>query len=184
MTSAEMAGRRQTLEYARFLVDRVPGYENASLIDLSSQIGTRETRRVQGDYRVTREDVLSARQFDDQIGLCGTPIEDHLPGKGTVWEYVPEGEAVGIPFSALIPRDGVNTLVAGRCLSAPTTPSLHSLHGPMHGDGSGSRDGGSPRRGERRDREERRASVLSGWSAFYYGEQFSFLARTRRRCRT
>jgi uncharacterized protein YoaH (UPF0181 family) len=118
LTAAEMAGRRQALEYARFLVDRVAGYEGASLIALSSQIGLRETRRVEGDYRVTREDVLSARQFDDQIALCGAPIEDHLPGTGTVWEYLPEGKAVGIPLSALIPRDGANALVAGRCFSA------------------------------------------------------------------
>jgi len=118
LTAAEMEGRRQALEYARFLVDRVPGYENASLVALSSQIGMRETRRVHGDYRVTRDDVLGARQFDDQIGLCGAPIEDHLPGTGTVWEYLPEGEAVGIPFRALIPRDGLNALVAGRCFSA------------------------------------------------------------------
>lgn len=118
LTAAEMEGRRQALEYVRFLVDRVPGYENASLVALSSQIGMRETRRVHGDYRVTRDDVLGARQFDDQIGLCGAPIEDHLPGTGTVWEYLPEGEAVGIPFRALIPRDGLNALVAGRCFSA------------------------------------------------------------------
>lgn len=118
LTAAEMAGRRQALEYARFLIDRVPGYEHASLIALSSQIGMRETRRVHGDYRVTREDVLSARQFDDQIGLCGAPIEDHVPGTGTVWEYLPEGETVGIPISALVPRDGVNALIAGRCFSA------------------------------------------------------------------
>ena len=118
LTEAEMAGRRQALEYARFLVDRVPGYENASLIALSAQIGMRETRRVHGDYRVTRDDVLSARQFDDQIGLCGAPIEDHLPGTGTVWEYLPDGEAVGIPYASLVPRDGVNALVAGRCFSA------------------------------------------------------------------
>ena len=32
LSRAEMEGRRQALEYARFLVDRVPGYENASLI--------------------------------------------------------------------------------------------------------------------------------------------------------
>lgn len=118
LTRAEMEGRRQALEYARFLVDKVPGYENASLIALSSQIGMRETRRVHGDYRVTRDDVLSARQFDDQIGLCGAPIEDHVPGTGTKWEYLPEGSAVGIPFSTLVPRDGVNALVAGRCFSA------------------------------------------------------------------
>jgi hypothetical protein len=118
LTRVEMEGRRQAIEYARFLVDRVPGYENASLVALSSQIGIRETRRVHGDYRVTREDVLSARQFDDQIGLCGAPIEDHQPGTGTRWEYLPEGSAVGIPLRSLVPGDGVNVLTPGRCFSA------------------------------------------------------------------
>jgi hypothetical protein len=118
LTRAEMEGRRQALEYARFLVERVPGYQNASLIALSSQIGIRETRRVHGDYRVTRDDVLSARQFNDQVGLCGAPIEDHQPGTGTMWEYLPEGSAVGIPLRSLIPGDGVNVLTAGRCFSA------------------------------------------------------------------
>lgn len=118
LSEAEMEGRRQALEYARFLVDKVPGYERSSLIALSSQIGMRETRRVYGDYRVTREDVLSARQFDDQIGLCGAPIEDHVPGTGTKWEYLPEGKAVGIPLRSLIPRDGVNVLTPGRCFSS------------------------------------------------------------------
>jgi hypothetical protein len=118
LTKVEMEGRRQALEYARFLVDRVPGYEQASLIALSSQIGIRETRRVHGDYRVTRDDVLSARHFDNQIGLCGAPIEDHVPGTGTKWEYLPEGSAVGIPLGSLVPVDGVNVLMAGRCFSA------------------------------------------------------------------
>jgi hypothetical protein len=120
LTAAEIAGRRQALEYARFLIDRVPGYENAALIALSSQIGLRETRRVYGDYRLSRSDVLAARQFDDQIGLCGAPIEDHHggAGTGTTWEYLPEGEAVGIPLRALIPRDGQNVMIAGRCFSA------------------------------------------------------------------
>ena len=118
LSEAEMAGRRQALEYARVLVDKVPGYEHASLIGSSSQIGMRETRRVHGDYRVTRDDVISARQFDDQIGLCGAPIEDHVPGAGTTWEYLPEGKAVGIPLTSLIPRDGINVMTPGRCFSA------------------------------------------------------------------
>jgi FAD-dependent oxidoreductase family protein len=120
LTSAEMAGRRQALEYARFLVDRVPGYEQADLVAFATQIGVRETRRVYGDYRVTRDDVLSARQFDDQIGLCGAPIEDHFGGGAmdTTWEYLPGGSAVGIPLASLIVRDSINTIVAGRCFSA------------------------------------------------------------------
>jgi hypothetical protein len=120
LTAAEMEGRRQALEYARFLRDRVPGYERADLVALGTQIGLRETRRVYGDYRLTREDVLAARQFDDQVGLCGAPIEDHhgTGGSGTTWEYLPDGEAVGIPLRTLIARDAQNVMVAGRCFSA------------------------------------------------------------------
>lgn len=118
LAQAEMTGRRQALEYVRFLVDRVPGYEHAQLASFGRQIGVRETRRVQGDYRLTREDVLTARQFDDQIGLCGAPIEDHHAGADTHWQYLPEGLCVGIPYRTLIPADGENVLVAGRCFSA------------------------------------------------------------------
>lgn len=120
LTEAEIAGRRQALEYVRFLRDRVPGYERAELVALGTQIGMRETRRVFGDTRVTRDDVLSARQFDDQIGLCGAPIEDHHggAGTGTTWAYLPDGLAVGIPFRSLIVRDALNVLVSGRCFSA------------------------------------------------------------------
>ena len=118
LTAAEIAGRRQALEYARFLVDRVPGYESASLVALGTQIGIRETRRVYGDARLTRDDVLGARQFEDQIGLCGAPIEDHRAGPDTRWAYIPDGGTVGIPFGTLVVRDAVNVLVAGRCFSA------------------------------------------------------------------
>jgi hypothetical protein len=118
LTEAEMAGRRQALEYARFLVDRVPGYERASLVALGTQVGVRETRRVYGDARLTRDDVLAARSFDDAIGLCGAPIEDHHAGADTTWHYLPDGEAVGIPYGTLVVRDAANVLVAGRCFSA------------------------------------------------------------------
>ncbi len=118
LTKSEMAGREQALEYARFLKEKVPGYKNSELYGLSTFLGIRETRRVYGDYRITRDDVLSARQFDDQIALCGAPIEDHHSGDGTEWRYLPEGSAVGIPLSALRVKDAENLLVAGRCFSA------------------------------------------------------------------
>jgi hypothetical protein len=118
LTEAEMAGRRQALEYVRFLVDCVPGYERASLVAFGTGIGVRETRRVYGDYRLTREDVLSGRTFDDGTGLCGAPIEDHHGGADTVWQYLPKGTVVDIPYRSLIVRDAANVLVAGRCFSA------------------------------------------------------------------
>jgi len=117
-SEAEMAGRRQAWEYVRFLIDRVPGYEDASMVTLSSQIGVRETRRVYGDYRLTAEDVMSARWFDDQIGLSGAPLEDHHAEADTRWGYLPDGGTVGIPLRTLIVRDAENVLVAGRDFSA------------------------------------------------------------------
>jgi hypothetical protein len=96
----------------------VPGYEKAELASFGVQIGIRETRRVYGEYRLTEEDVLSANQFDDQVGLCGAPMEDHYDGADTKWQYLPEGRTVGIPYRTLIPRNSKNILVAGRCFSA------------------------------------------------------------------
>ncbi len=118
LSRAEIDGRLQALEYARFLRDCVPGYERAHLAGFGVQIGIRETRRIEGDYRLTRDDVLGARQFDDQIGLCGAPIEDHHGGRDTKWNYLPDGTCVGIPYRTLLPRSVENVLVAGRCFSA------------------------------------------------------------------
>jgi ribulose 1,5-bisphosphate synthetase/thiazole synthase len=118
LTVAEIEGRRQALEYERFLRDYIPGYEAARLVTFSTQIGVRETRRVYGEYRLTREDVLGARKFEDVVGLCGAPIEDHHAGASTKWLYLPDGATVDIPYRTLVPQKIENLYVAGRCFSA------------------------------------------------------------------
>jgi hypothetical protein len=118
LSRAEIEGRRQAMEYTRFLIERVPGYENAALGGLSTQIGVRESRRIHSDYRLTREDVLAARKFEDAIAQCGAPIEEHHAGGDTRWEYLPEGETYHIPYRCLLPQSVDGLLIAGRCLSA------------------------------------------------------------------
>ncbi len=118
LTAAEIEGRKQAEEYTRFLVDRVPGYEHAELGGLSHQIGVRESRRIYGEYRLTRVDVLAATKFEDAVAKCGAPIEDHHAGNDTKWEYLPEGETYDIPYRCLLPQKVEGLLVAGRCLSA------------------------------------------------------------------
>jgi FAD dependent oxidoreductase len=118
LTEAEIEGRKQALEYARFLIDKVPGYERAELAGFSHQIGVRESRRIFGEYRLTKHDVLSARKFEDVVAKCGAPIEDHHGGSDTVWEYLPDGETYDIPYRCLLPETVEGLLVAGRCLSA------------------------------------------------------------------
>jgi hypothetical protein len=123
LTAAEIEGRRQAFIYEDFLRDMVPGYEKAKIIGLSHHIGVRETRRVYGEYRLTKEDCIGGRQFDDQIALCGAPIEDHRQSatgeEETVWGYVEhEGGVYGVPYGTLVPKNRDELWVIGRCFSA------------------------------------------------------------------
>nr|MDT0664595.1 FAD-dependent oxidoreductase [Micromonospora sp. DSM 115978] len=136
LTAAEVAGRRQVAEYVRFLREQVPGYADAYLLSSSTRIGVRESRRLVGRYVLTRDDVLSAREFDDAVARCGAPVEDHDSGDATRWEYVgtsarqptadggelaasaPTGLTYGVPYRTLLPLELEGLLVAGRCLSA------------------------------------------------------------------
>jgi len=118
LTRAEIEGRRQSAEYARFFRENVPGYENAVLVSTSPAIGVRESRRIVGETVLTGEDVVGARSFPDQIARCGAPIEDHHAGSDTRWQYLPEGATYGIPWRALLPLDVEGVVVTGRCFSA------------------------------------------------------------------
>lgn len=123
LTAAEMEGRRQAFEYERFFRDCVPGFAESHIIGLSHQIGVRETRRVYGEYRLTREDCMSVARFEDCVLLCGAPIEDHRAapdGKSdeTVWGYVPNGGAYDVPYRTLVPRGRDEVWAIGRCFSA------------------------------------------------------------------
>ena len=119
---AEREGRRQAYQYEAFFRDGVAGYEDARIIGLATQIGVRETRRVHGEYRLTRADCLEVRRFDDRVLLCGAPIEDHRAGPAgeeeTEWAYVPDGRAYDVPYRTLVPRGRDEVWVAGRCFSA------------------------------------------------------------------
>jgi hypothetical protein len=93
------------------------------VVATSPAIGIRESRRIHGDYVLTRDDVLTGRRFDDEIALCGAPIEDHHAGGDTAWQYVGEGGVYGVPYRALLPAGIEGLLVAGRCFS-----STHDAH--------------------------------------------------------
>ena len=122
LTAAEIEGRRQAFVYEAFFRDCVPGHQEANIIGLSHQIGVRETRRVYGEYRLTREDCLSAARFDDAVLICGAPIEDHRKAEDgeeeTHWAYVSDGAAYDVPYRTLVPKGSDTVWVAGRCFSA------------------------------------------------------------------
>jgi len=119
LSGAEIEGRRQAHELARFLVDKVPGFKRAYLEQSAAQIGVRETRRIRGDYTLTGDDVVQARKFRDAIARSSYPVDIHSPlGEGTLIREVPAGDYYEIPYRCLLPVGLDNLLVAGRCVSA------------------------------------------------------------------
>jgi hypothetical protein len=121
LTQAEVEGRRQAFVYEDFFRDMVPGFEQSNIIGLSHQIGVRETRRVYGEHRLTKEECLSGNMPADRIFLCGAPIEDHrqgLNGEETHWEYIPGAGVYGVPYGTIVPKESRTVWVVGRCFSA------------------------------------------------------------------
>ena len=118
LTKAEAEGRKQVLELEKFFKTYIPGFQNASISEVGSQIGVRETRRIIGEYVLTGLDVLDAKRFPDVVARSGYPIDIHNPeGKGVTANFIREGGAYDIPYRSIVPKKVSNLLLAGRCIS-------------------------------------------------------------------
>ncbi|MBV8073807.1 MAG: FAD-dependent oxidoreductase [Candidatus Eremiobacteraeota bacterium] len=125
LTRAEIEARAQVMELLRFFRTRVPGFERARIAATATQIGIRESRRIVGEYTLTAQDVLEARQFPDAIARSAYPIDIHNPsGSGTVTHRLPPGASYEIPYRCLVPLEVDDLIVAGRCIS--TTHEAHA----------------------------------------------------------
>ena len=131
LTEAQVETRAQVHRIWQFLKANFPGFEDAYITATAPMIGIRETRRILGDYTLTREDVLGAVQFEDGIALGCYPIDIHHPTQsGIFFEALKSGEAYSIPYRCLLPKGIEDLLVAGRCISA-THEALGSVRASM-----------------------------------------------------
>ncbi len=118
LSAGEVDGRRQIVDYFRFLREQVPGFGKAQIVDIAAQVGLRETRRIQGMYALTGEDILASARFDDSIGINAWPMELHRDGR-IDWGFPRDEQRTfnDLPWRMLVPRQVQNLLVAGRCAS-------------------------------------------------------------------
>ena len=122
LTNAELIGRQQVYKILHFLQKYVPGCENARIKSIASHIGIRESRHIQGDYRLTAEDLLNSKVPEDSILLAANSVDVHGRFGPTSNEYVPiKGKYYGVPYRCLIPKGIEQLLIAGRCVSADST---------------------------------------------------------------
>lgn len=122
LTKAEILGRKQVDEILNFLRKYVPGCEDARLKSTASYIGIRESRHIKGEYRLTAEDLLSAKVPEDSILIAANSVDVHGRFGPKSNEYTPiNGSYYGVPYRSLIPLGIDGLLLAGRCISADST---------------------------------------------------------------
>lgn len=109
LTRAQFEGRRRIDEVYAFVRERWPGFENSYIVDLAPQIGVRQTRLLQGEYVVTKQDVQDRLHFPDSVA---------------------RGRDYYTPYRALVPKNVDQLLVAGRHYSATSTAQKTSREIP------------------------------------------------------
>lgn len=104
LTNAEFAARDRIATALESIRADLPGFENAYVLDVAQQMGVRQTRLLQGEYVVTKDDVVNRRHFTDSVA---------------------RGRDYYTPYRALLPRGVDQLLVAGRHYSA--TPEAQRM---------------------------------------------------------
>ena len=104
MTRAEFDARDRISESVDFVKANLPGFENCYIVDVAQQMGVRQTRLLEGEYVMTKDDVTSRRHFADSVA------------RGRDYYY---------PYRSLLPKEVDQLLVAGRHYSA--TPDAQKM---------------------------------------------------------
>jgi len=108
LSRAETDARQAARLAADFLIEKMPGFSSSYMADTATQIGIRLTRRIVGQYTLTRDECEAYSRFDDVIAVAtervmGGPRYD---------------DGFDIPIRILIPRGIEGILVAsGKCVS-------------------------------------------------------------------
>lgn len=93
LTRAEIQGRKHIHALVDFIRGRLPGFENCHVVDVAPQTGVRQTRLLEGEYVLTKEDLTQRTRFDDSVA---------------------RGRDYYMPYRVLLPQKVDNLLVAGR----------------------------------------------------------------------
>ena len=118
LTFGELKGRGDAEVAMDFLRNEVPGFKAAFLSDTATQLGIRETRRIVGEYVLTKDDVIGGRKFEDNICLSSWPLELWEEGaREPKMVFLDEGLYYGVPYRSLVPKGISNLLVTGRAIS-------------------------------------------------------------------
>jgi len=117
VTAAEVETRLKVFSHFEGLKEKSPALAEAFVSETPAMIGIRQTRFIEGDYKLTAEDALSGTRFDDVVAISSCPVISYYGYR----RYL-EHEGYDIPYRALLPKGLEGLLVAGRCISSEQQP--------------------------------------------------------------
>jgi hypothetical protein len=132
LTDADVYLRSRVLEIADVFRESFSGCEDCYVAGLAPVAGQRRGRAIRALYELTREDCISGRQFDDQIG-CSSFIDNPR-------DFVKDAGTYGIPYRALIPREIDNLFITGRMITldlAAHNSTRNTVACMVHGQAAG-----------------------------------------------
>ena len=123
-TNAEIQGRRDAWAMFELWKEALPEFKEAYFFTSGPTAGSRESRRIVGDYTLTGDDIRQAKRQDDVVVLGAWRIDRH-PEHETGYHNMPLVPPYDISYRTLLPQGIDNLWVAGRCHSA-TSEALAS----------------------------------------------------------
>lgn len=126
LSTAEKRARDQMVKIWEILRSRVPELASSRIISGASQLHIRESRKLQGEYTLTEDDLRSGKRFPDAIAVGTWPIDIHpTDGKSGVHPHKDDAPVpYEIPYRTLVPARVDGLLVAGKPIS-----TTHRAHG-------------------------------------------------------
>jgi len=119
ISEATMRGRKELYDAVKAL-QSLPDWKEVRLVTTASHIGLREGRRIKGHYKVSVDDLLEGKRFDDGICLVRFGVDVHAVDPSEDERPYNQGmrtRPYNIPLRSLIAKDVDNLAMAGRCVS-------------------------------------------------------------------
>jgi len=117
LSRAEVNARLAVYEDFAAKQAEYPELRDAKVVETPPAIGIRQTRFVEGEYKLTAEDAITGRRFEDVVAISSCPIISYYGYR----RYL-EHEGYDIPYRSLVPQKVDGLLVAGRCISSEQQP--------------------------------------------------------------
>ena len=119
ISRAEVKTRLQVFQHFQKILDDNPQLKEAGayLAETPPFIGIRQTRFIEGEYKLTADDAITGRRFDDVVAISSCPIISYYGYR----RYL-EHEGYDIPYRCLVPKGAESLLISGRCISSEQQP--------------------------------------------------------------